>query len=69
MKAKGTRWLTYTEVVQMIEACMGSNGKYTLGLWTQGEEPVLKRRYFPKKKRALYCAKKVRELVGPVDGE
>lgn len=51
----------------MIEACMGSDGKYTLGLWTQGEEPVLKKKYFPRIKRAFYCAKAVRELVGPMD--
>jgi hypothetical protein len=59
------RWLTYGEVKQRIEACIGSSGRYTLELWLSGDEPVLPRHYFPGRKRAAYDPAKVDELLKP----
>ncbi len=49
----------------MIEACIGSDGEYTLSLWIQGQEPLLPKHYFPGRKRANYSRARVVELLKP----
>jgi hypothetical protein len=68
MKTK-QRWLTYGEVKRRIEACIGSDGKYTLSLWIQGAEPVLPRHYFKGRKWAAYDAEDVARLLEPMKQE
>lgn len=63
MNTEQKRWLTYGDVKRMIEACMGSSGRYTLRLWTQGDEPVLPRHYFPGRKWAAYDRRDVERLL------
>lgn len=59
-------WLTYGEVKLKIEACYGlDNGKYTLRLWLQGDEPLLPKRYIPGRMRAVYSRERVELLLKP----
>ena len=59
-------WLTYGDVKRMIESCIGSDGEYTLSLWTTGKEPLLPKHYFPGRKRASYSRRRVEELLQPL---
>lgn len=58
-------WLTYGEVKRKIEACIGTDGEYLLGLWIREPDPVLPRHYFPGRKWAAYPAQRVDELLQP----
>ena len=59
-------WLTFTDVKRKIETCYGlADGKYTLGLWTRGDEPLLPKRYIPGKTRAVYSRERVEMLLKP----
>ena len=60
------RWLTYGEVKQKIETCIGSDGKYLLSLWLKEPDPLLPRHHFPGRKWAAYDAHRVTELLKPM---
>ena len=50
----------------MIESCLGSDGKYTLSLWIQGEDPMLPRHHLVGRKWAAYDRQRVEELLKPM---
>lgn len=59
-------WLTYSEVKRKIESCFGPRkGKYTMRLWTQGDEPLLPKRYIPGTTRAVYSRERAELLLKP----
>jgi hypothetical protein len=55
--------LTFGAVKRKIEACIDSDGRYTLRLWTTGSEPLLPKVFLQGRNRALYSAARVEELL------
>jgi len=57
------RLLTFGAVKRKIEACIDSDGRYTLRLWTTGVEPLLPKVFLPGRTRAFYSSVRVDELL------
>ena len=57
------RLLTFAAVKRKVEACIDSDGRYTVRLWIAGSEPLLPKVFLPGRHRAFYSAARVEELL------